>query len=79
MDLGVFHLKNAKVTNLTATLKKLLPRDLRAIELPASNTLIVLDTVQTMPTLRSIIQELDKNPADSLNREIIPCRHIAPS
>ncbi len=79
VELGVFHLKNITVSKLSESIRKLLPRDLRIIELTSSNTLLILDTVQTMPQIERIIQELDRPATENLNREIIVCQEIAPS
>ena len=76
IEMGIFRLRHIKCAEALAQIRKFLPRDIRAIELPASNTLLILEKSDTLNRLRMLLEELDRPAGVNVFKRVYPCSHV---
>ena len=79
IEMGVFQIKHVPVSEIVTGIKSFLPRDIRVIEIAARNTLLLLETRNTLDRVRQLITELDQPASAAFSKAIYPCRNVTPS
>ena len=79
IELGVFRFRNTPLTGVVNQIKTFLMRDSRYVELPAANTLLMLDTKETIERVRLLIEQLDQPYNAHRHSLVIPCASLNPT
>ncbi|MBO5763074.1 MAG: hypothetical protein J6R85_04300, partial [Lentisphaeria bacterium] len=79
VEMGIFRFKHIPVSGVINQIKTFLLRDSRFVELAASNTLLMLDTKETVERVRMLIEHLDQPYGTNRHKLVIPCATLNPT